>query len=98
MIRIQLPFHLSMLAHAEKEVLVDVEYPPTLGSALHALEARYPVLCGTILDQTKRQRRPFLRFYACKQDLSQTSLDTLLPEAVLTGAEPLLIIGAIAGG
>jgi hypothetical protein len=98
MIRIQIPFHLSTLAHAEREVIVDVENPPTLGSALDALEARYPVLCGTIRDQSTRQRRPFLRFYACKQDWSHIPLDTRLPEAILSGREPLLIIGAIAGG
>ena len=98
MIRIQLPFHLRTLAHVEGEIMVDLDNSHTLGSALDALEAKYPVLCGTIRDQSTQQRRPFLRFYVCKQDWSQTSLETLLPEAVLSGQEPLLIIGAIAGG
>jgi len=98
MIRIQLPFHLRTLAHVDGEVMVELENSPTLGSALDALEAKYPVLCGTIRDQRTRQRRPFLRFYACKRDWSQASPDTLLPEAVVSGQEPLLIIGAIAGG
>lgn len=98
MIRIQLPFHLRVLAHVKEEVMIDVENSPTLGSVLDALETRYPVLRGTIRDQITHQRRPFLRFYACKQDWSQKSPDTRLPEAVLSGQEPLLIIGAIAGG
>ncbi len=98
MIRIVLPFHLRTLAHIQDEVDVEVHGPPTLGSALNALEARYPVLAGTIRDHATGERRPFLRFYACKKDFSNESPDTLLPEAVASGEEPLLIIGAIAGG
>jgi molybdopterin synthase sulfur carrier subunit len=98
MIRIMLPFHLRTLAGIEGEVAIDVEGAPTLHSALDALEARYPVLGGTIRDHVTRKRRPFLRFYACERDLSNEPPDTQLPEAVASGKEPLLIIGAIAGG
>ncbi len=98
MIRVELPFHLRNLAHVEREVTVDVKGPVTLRSVLDALEAQYPVLTGTIRDHGTQKRRPFLRFYACEEDLSQQSPDTLLPEAVVSGKEPLSIIGAIAGG
>lgn len=98
MIRVELPFHLRNLAHIEREVTVDVKSPVTLRSALDALEAQYPVLAGTIRDHGTQQRRPFLRFYACGEDLSQQSPDTPLPETVTSGAEPLSIIAAIAGG
>jgi hypothetical protein len=98
MIRVVLPQHLRTLAHVGSEVTVDVEPPVTLGSALEALEARYPTLRGTIRDQVTRERRPFLRFFACDEDLSHQAWDTALPEAVASGKEPLLVIGAIAGG
>ena len=98
MIHIQLPFHLRTLAHIEGEIAIEVENPPTLRSVLDAVEARYPVLRGTIRDYATQSRRPFLRFYACKQDFSLESPDAPLPEAVASGKEPLLIIGAIAGG
>ena len=98
MIRVQLPFHLRTLARVEGEAAIEVEGPPTLGSVLDALEERYPVLRGTIRDHVTRQRRPFLRYYACRKDLSHESPHTPLPEAVVSGEEPLLIIGAIAGG
>ncbi len=98
MIRVMLPFHLRTLAHIEGEVSVEVQGSPTLGAALDALEARYPVLGGTIRDYASGRRRPFLRFYACEKDLSNDPPEKLLPEAVSSGEEPLLIIGAIAGG
>jgi sulfur-carrier protein len=98
MIRVQLPFHLRTLAHIETEVAIDVEGAPTLRSVLDALEARYPVIAGTIRDHVTHKRRPFLRFYACKRDLSNEPIDEKLPEDVASGKEPLLIIGAIAGG
>ena len=98
MIRVVLPFHLRTLAHIDGEAVIEVEGLPTLHSALNALEARYPVLRGTIRDHVTQQRRPFLRFYACGEDLSHESPDTQLPEAVASGREPLLVVGAIAGG
>jgi len=98
MIRIMLPFHLRTLARIEGEVSIEVEGLPTLRSALDALEARYPALAGTMRDHATGKRRPFLRFYACEMDLSNEPLHTRLPEAVVSGKEPLLIIGAIAGG
>jgi sulfur-carrier protein len=98
MIRVELPFHLRNLAHVEREVTVDVEAPVTLRKVLDAVEERYPVLRGTIRDHGTEKRRPFLRFYACNEDLSQQSPDTLLPDAVVSGKEPFSIIGAIAGG
>jgi molybdopterin synthase sulfur carrier subunit len=97
-IRIILPQHLRTLAHAGSEVQIEVEAPATQRSVLDALEHRYPTLRGTIRDQITHQRRPFLRFFACEEDLSHEPPDAPLPEAVSTGAEPLLIIGAIAGG
>ena len=98
MIRVILPQHLRTLAHAGSEVTLEVEGPVTQRSVLDALEARYPMLRGTIRDHVTRQRRPFLRFFACEEDLSHESPDAQLPEAVASGKEPFLIIGAIAGG
>ncbi|MGH9341165.1 MAG: MoaD/ThiS family protein [Acidobacteriota bacterium] len=98
MIRIVLPAHLRTLARVEGEVELQVDGPATLGSVLDALEARYPVLRGAIRDHVTQSRRPFLRFFACEQDLSHEPPDAPLPDLVATGAEPLLIVGAIAGG
>jgi molybdopterin synthase sulfur carrier subunit len=98
MIRVVLPAHLRTLARVEGEVMLDVKGPATQRSVLDALEARFPVLRGTIRDHLTQQRRPFLRFFACEQDLSHSSPDALLPEAVAKGTEPFIIIGAIAGG
>jgi molybdopterin synthase sulfur carrier subunit len=98
MIRILLPPHLRTLAHVGGEVQLDVEGQATQRSVLDALEACYPMLRGTIRDHVTQQRRPFVRFFACAQDLSHELPDAPLPEAVASGAEPLFIIGAIAGG
>jgi sulfur-carrier protein len=98
MIRVMLPQHLRTLAHAGAEVQVEVKPPVTQRSLLDALEANYPMLRGTIRDQVTQQRRPFLRFFACEEDLSHQSPDTPLPEAIASGTEPFLIVGAIAGG
>lgn len=98
MIRVVLPQHLRTLAHVGAEVNLQVEGQVTLRSVLDALEAAYPMLRGTIRDHLTQQRRPFLRFFACEEDLSHDSPDNLLPEAIANGKEPLLIIGAIAGG
>ena len=98
MIRVVLPFHLRTLAQVEAEVQLDVEGQATQSSVLGALEARFPMLRGTIRDHVTHQRRPFLRFFACEQDLSHELPDEPLPDAVATGKEPLLIVGAIAGG
>lgn len=98
MIRVVLPFHLRTLADAGVEVTLDVGGQATQRSVLDALEARYPMLRGTIRDHLTQQRRPFLRFFACGQDLSLQPPEAPLPEAVASGAEPLLVIGAIAGG
>jgi hypothetical protein len=98
MIRVELPAHLRTLAGVDGEVQVAVQGQPTLGAVLDALEAKYPVLCGTIRDHATRERRPFLRFFACEEDLSHQSPQAPLPPAVATGAEPLYVIGAIAGG
>ncbi len=98
MIRVELPFHLRTLARVEGDVQLEVAAPVTQRSVLDALEARYPMLRGTIRDHVTQQRRPFLRFFACEQDLSHEPPDSPLPESVATGAEPYLIIGAIAGG
>jgi sulfur-carrier protein len=97
-IRVILPQHLRTLAQAGSEVTLEVEAPATLRLVLDALELRYPMLRGTIRDHVTRERRPFLRFFACEEDLSHDSPDAPLPEAVASGSEPLLIIGAIAGG
>ena len=98
MIRVALPFHLRNLARVEGEVELELAGPATIGAVLEALEARHPVLQGTVRDHGTLKRRPFVRFFACKEDLSQEPPDTLLPEAVASGAEPLLIVGAMAGG
>ncbi|HEX4784803.1 MAG TPA: MoaD/ThiS family protein [Candidatus Sulfotelmatobacter sp.] len=97
-IRVELPQHLRTLAHVGREVQLEVEPPVTLRSVLDALEARYPMLCGTIRDHDTQERRAFLRFFACEEDLSHEPPDTPLPDAVTSGKEPFLIIGAIAGG
>jgi hypothetical protein len=98
MIRVILPPHLLGLAHVKGEVELEVADPVTQRSVVDALEACYPMLTGTIRDHVTQQRRPFLRFFACAEDLSHESPDAPLPEAVVSGAEPLLILGAIAGG
>jgi molybdopterin synthase sulfur carrier subunit len=98
MIRVVLPSHLRALARVDGEVQLDVEGPVTQRAVLDALEAVYPMLRGTIRGHGSQQRRPFVRFFACEQDLSHTPPDAVLPGAVATGAEPLLIIGAMAGG
>jgi hypothetical protein len=97
-IRVVLPAHLRTLARVGAEVKLDVEAPVTQQSVLDALEASYPMLRGTIRDHVTRQRRPFLRFFACEQDLSHEPPDAPLPDPVATGAEPFLVIGAMAGG
>jgi len=98
MIRVVLPYHLRTLARVDSEVQLEVESPATLRSVLDALEARYPVLRGTIRDNVTLRRRPFVRFFACKEDLSLEPAETELPAAVISGAEPFLIVGAMAGG
>jgi molybdopterin converting factor small subunit len=98
MIRVVLPAHLRTLAHVDGEVKLEVEGPPTQHSVLDALEARYPMLRGTIRDQVTHQRRAFVRFFACEEDLSHEAPDAPLPDAVATGAEPFLVVGAMAGG
>ncbi|MFZ0631007.1 MAG: MoaD/ThiS family protein [Acidobacteriaceae bacterium] len=98
MIRVELPFHLRTLAQVSGEVQVDVPAPVTLRRVLDALEEQYPVLRGTIRDHDTKKRRPFLRFFACQEDLSHDSPDDPLPDEVASGKEPLLVIGAIAGG
>lgn len=98
MIRVELPFHLRTLAGVNAEVALDVQAPVTIRSVLDALEARYPMLRGTIRDHVTLERRPFLRFFACQEDLSHESIDAPLPDSVAQGKESLLIIGAIAGG
>ncbi len=98
MIRVVLPQHLRTLAQVDDEVQLTVEGHVTLRSILDALEARYPVLRGTIRDHVTQQRRPFMRFFACQEDLSHEPPDAPLPEAVASGKEPFIVIGAIAGG
>jgi len=98
MIRVELPYHLRNLAKIDGQVQLEVQGIATLNSVLDVLETRYPVLEGTIRDHMTKQRRPFLRFFACEEDLSHESQDAPLPEAVASGKEPLLVIGAIAGG
>jgi hypothetical protein len=97
-IRVVLPYHLRTLARVEGEVVLAIAEPPTLHAVLDALERRHPELRGTIRDHGTLQRRPFIRFFACKEDLSHEPPDTLLPDPVVCGAEPFLIIGAMAGG
>ncbi|HKC83956.1 MAG TPA: MoaD/ThiS family protein [bacterium] len=98
MIRVVLPAHLRTLAHVDGELKLDVEGQATQRSVLDALEACYPMLRGTIRDQVTHQRRPFVRFFACEEDLSHESPDTPLPDAVAIGTEPFLVVGAMAGG
>ena len=98
MIRVILPTHLRTLARVAGEVKVDVDGPATLRSVLDALEADYPMLRGTIRDHVTQQRRAFVRFFACEQDLSHEPVDTPLPDAVVAGAEPFMVVGAMAGG
>ena len=97
-VRVEIPYHLRNLARVEGEVALDVAEPVTIRSVLDALEGRYPMLCGTIRDHDTLKRRPFLRFFACQEDLSHQAPEAPLPAAVAEGKEPLLIIGAIAGG
>ena len=99
MIRVVLPYHLRTLARVDHEVAIDVSAQPvTVRAVLDAIEDRYPVLRGTIRDHVTHKRRSFLRFFACEQDLSHEAPDTPLPDAVVSGAEPFLVVGAIAGG
>ena len=98
LVRVILPYHLCTLAKVSDEVTLEVAGQVTLRRVLDAVEARYPMLRGTIRDQVTQERRPFLRFFACEEDLSHDSPDAALPEAVAAGREPLLVIGAIAGG
>ena len=98
MIRVVLPFHLRTLARVNGEVQVPVSKPPTVRSVLDAIEAAYPALRGTIRDHVTLKRRPFIRFFACKEDMSNEPPETVLPDAVSSGEEPFLIVGAMAGG
>jgi len=98
MIRVVLPAHLRRLALIDGEVRLDITGEVSQRSVLDALEARYPMLCGTIRDQDSKRRRAFIRFFACEEDLSHESPDAPLPEAVVSGKEPIMVIGAIAGG
>jgi hypothetical protein len=98
MIRVLIPHHLRTLANTGKEVEVQVEGAVTLRTVIDALEARYPMLRGTIRDRASQERRPLIRFFACGLDLSHTSLDAPLPDEVATGKEPLMVVGAMAGG
>ena len=98
MIRVELPAHLRTLARVDHEVTLNVVGPPTVCSVLDALEATYPVLRGTIRDCATHQRRPFVRFFACEEDLSHEPQEVLLPDAVVRGEEPFLVVGAMAGG
>jgi hypothetical protein len=98
MIRVVIPHHLRTLANVRKEVTLEVAEPITQRALLDALEAHYPMLRGTIRDHVTRKRRPFIRFFACGEDLSLEPADAPLPQAVITGAEPFLIVGAMAGG
>jgi molybdopterin converting factor small subunit len=98
MIRVVLPAHLRTLAHVSGEVKVDVQGPVTVGAVLDALEAGYPPLRGTIRDQVTHKRRAFIRFFACEEDLSHEPSDTPLPDAVVRGVEPFMVVGAMAGG
>jgi hypothetical protein len=98
MIRVELPYHLRNLARIQGDVSLNVEPPVTQRKILNALETRFPMLCGTIRDHVTQKRRPFIRFFACAEDWSNASPDAPLPEAVATGDEPFLVIGALAGG
>ena len=98
MIRVELPSHLRTLARVTGEVQLEIPAPVTQRSILDALEAKYPALCGTIRDHSTKQRRPFVRFFACSEDLSHESIDAPVPDPVARGTEPFLVVGAIAGG
>lgn len=98
MIRVVLPAHLRTLAKCDWEVNLEVAAPVTVRSVLNALEGRYPMLCGTIRDHSTQERRPFLRFFACEQDITHNSPDAPLPDEIASGKEPFYVIGAIAGG
>lgn len=98
MIRVVLPFHLRNLARVDGEVMLEVAHPVTIKALLDALEAKFPVLRGTIRDHGTLKRRPFIRFFACKEDLSLELPEMQLPEAVVNGSEPFLVVGAMAGG
>lgn len=98
MIRVVLPTNLRRLADTDREIAIQVEGIPTFAAVLDALEARYPMLCGTIRDHVTKERRPFIRFFACGEDWSHEPPETPLPEAVASGEEPLRIVGALAGG
>jgi hypothetical protein len=98
MIRVELPYHLRNLAAVDREVRLEVQGPVTQRTLLDALEAKYPTLAGTVRDHVTKKRRPFIRFYACLEDLSHEPLDAPLPEAVVNGQEPFLIVGALSGG
>jgi molybdopterin synthase sulfur carrier subunit len=98
MIRVVIPQHLRILARINGELQLDVAQPVTIKTVLDTIETQYPMLCGTLRDQSTGQRRAMVRFYACEQDFSNDSLETPLPEAIAEGQEPLLIIGAISGG
>lgn len=98
MIRVQLPFHLRNLAHIEGEAMLNVPAPVTIRAVIDAIEAKFPVLRGTIRDHGTMKRRPFIRFFACKEDLSLESPEAALPEEIINGKEPFLVVGAMAGG
>jgi len=98
MIRVVLPTHLWRLANVNREIKIEVESPITLGAVLDALEAQYPMLRGTIRDHSTQQRRNFIRFFACGQDWSHEPYEALLPEAIVSGSEPIRVVGAMAGG
>lgn len=98
MIRVELPYHLQNLARVGAEVSLEVAVPVSAAAILDALETRYPMLCGTIRDHVTKQRRPFLRYFCCQKDVSQDPPEVILPEAVMSGAEPFIIWGALAGG
>jgi molybdopterin synthase sulfur carrier subunit len=98
MIRVVLPYHLRKLAGVESEVQLEVAAPITIRAVIDAIEAKYPALCGTIRDHGTLKRRPFIRFFACKEDFSLEPTDTLLPADVLNGKEPFMVVGAMAGG
>jgi molybdopterin synthase sulfur carrier subunit len=98
MIRVVLPTHLRRLANVGREIEVQVDGPATLGAVLDALEAQYPMLRGTLRDHVTKERRAFIRFFACKEDWSHEPQEAQLPEAIVTGAEPLWVVGAMAGG
>jgi hypothetical protein len=98
MIRVVLPAHLRILAHVDGDVMLDMAPPVTLAAMLEAVETLYPMLRGTIRDRVTGKRRPYMRFFACGQDLSHEAADAVMPEAIASGAEPFLIVGALAGG